>query len=67
MTAPVASGWSGCRVGLAPTGKRRLSTAHTSCGHSPIIPPRLPPAIDPEHTLAERRDLMLDQILKHAA
>jgi L-ascorbate oxidase len=24
MTAPVASGWSGCRVGLAPTGKRRL-------------------------------------------
>jgi hypothetical protein len=29
MTAPVASGWSGCRVGLAPTGKRRLLTAHT--------------------------------------
>src|SRR6202022_3815030 len=29
MTAPVASGWSGCRVGLAPTGKRRLSTAPT--------------------------------------
>src|SRR5664280_235446 len=29
MTAPVASGWSGCRVGLAPTGKRRLCTAHT--------------------------------------
>src|SRR6266571_4310647 len=28
MTAPVASGWSGCRVGLAPTGKRRLFTAH---------------------------------------
>src|SRR6266542_3246658 len=24
MTAPVASGWSGCRVGLVPTGKRRL-------------------------------------------
>ena len=24
MTAPVASGWSVCRVGLAPTGKRRL-------------------------------------------
>jgi hypothetical protein len=21
MPAPVASGWSGCRVGLAPTGK----------------------------------------------
>jgi hypothetical protein len=29
MTAPVAFGWSGCRVGLAPTGKRRLVTAHT--------------------------------------
>jgi hypothetical protein len=34
MTAPVASGWSGCRVGLAPTGKRRLVTAHTWTGHS---------------------------------
>ena len=33
MTAPVASGWSGCRVGLAPTGKRRLGTAHTFSGH----------------------------------
>src|SRR5450631_2807401 len=32
MTAPIASGWSGCRVGLAPTGKRRLSTAHTRTG-----------------------------------
>jgi hypothetical protein len=28
MTAPIASGWSGRRVGLAPTGKRRLFTAH---------------------------------------
>ena len=27
--APVASGWSGCRVGFAPTGERRLGTAHT--------------------------------------
>src|SRR5467141_1549982 len=34
MPAPVASGWSGCRVGLAPTGKRRLVTAHTPSGHS---------------------------------
>jgi hypothetical protein len=34
MTAPIASGWSGCRVGLAPTGKRRLVTAHTQNGHS---------------------------------
>ena len=33
MTAPIASGWSGCRVGLAPTGKRRLVTAHTLSGH----------------------------------
>ena len=32
MTAPIASGWSGCRVGLAPTGKRRLVTAHTLAG-----------------------------------
>jgi len=34
--APVASGWSGCRVGLAPTGKRRLATAHTQNGHFAI-------------------------------
>jgi hypothetical protein len=33
MTAPIASGWSGCRVGLAPTGKRRLCTAHAQLGH----------------------------------
>src|SRR6202171_1818670 len=32
VAAPVASGWSGCRVGLAPTGKRRLVTAHTLSG-----------------------------------
>src|SRR6476646_6547964 len=25
MTAPIASDWSDCRVGLAPTGKRRLA------------------------------------------
>ena len=35
MTAPVASGWSGRRVGLAPTGKRRLVTAHARSGRSP--------------------------------
>ena len=34
IAAPVASGWSDCRVGLSPTGKRRLSTAHTRCGLS---------------------------------
>src|ERR1700751_2970412 len=33
MTAPIASGWSGCRVGLAPTGKRRLVTAHPHSRH----------------------------------
>jgi hypothetical protein len=33
IAAPVASGWSGCRVGLAPTGKRRLVTAHGINGH----------------------------------
>ncbi len=33
MAAPVASGWSVRRVGLAPTGKRRLITAHTHLGH----------------------------------
>src|SRR4029077_7282516 len=32
IAAPVASGWSGCRVGLAPTGERRLCTAHTQGG-----------------------------------
>src|SRR6202789_4354604 len=34
MTAPVASGWSVRRVGLSPTGKRRLLTAHANSGHS---------------------------------
>jgi hypothetical protein len=35
LAAPVASGWSGRRVGLAPTGKRRLVTARTRFGRSP--------------------------------
>ena len=34
MTAPVASGWSVRRVGLAPTGKRRLLTAHANSSRS---------------------------------
>jgi hypothetical protein len=35
MTAPIISGWgNSCRVGLAPTGKRRLITAHALCSHS---------------------------------
>jgi hypothetical protein len=33
IAAPVASGWSVCRVGLAPTGNRRLITAHTHSSH----------------------------------
>src|SRR6516162_10221563 len=33
IAAPAASGWSDGRVGLAPTGKRRLVTAHTQSGH----------------------------------
>src|SRR5471032_338499 len=37
--APVASGWSGCRVGLAPTGKRHLFTAHTPRRHSTFHKP----------------------------
>src|SRR3974390_2119205 len=32
IAAPVASGWSVRRVGLAPTGKRRLITAHAKGG-----------------------------------
>jgi len=32
MTAPIASGWSDCRVGFSPTGKRRLCTAHAISG-----------------------------------
>jgi hypothetical protein len=37
MTAPIASGWSGCRVGFAPTGKRRLVTAHTQIGLEQVL------------------------------
>ena len=56
MTAPVASGWSVRRVGLAPTGKRRLITAHTQRGHweavqvlnpcQPFLIPRRKPDLD---------------------
>src|SRR5262249_35786852 len=35
IAAPVASGWSVRRVGFAPTGKRRLVTAHGQSGHQP--------------------------------
>src|SRR5467141_2863940 len=33
IAAPVASGWSGCRVVFAPTVKLLLLTAHTRTGH----------------------------------
>jgi hypothetical protein len=39
MTAPVASGWSVRRVGLSPTGKRRLLTAHAKSSHSATVWP----------------------------
>src|ERR1700751_3811038 len=45
MTAPIASGWRGGRGGVAPTGKRRLVTAHTRngpCERSLKFYPRLP-------------------------
>ena len=42
MTAPIASGWSVCRVGLAPTGKRRLCTAHTQSGPSGRLNDQIP-------------------------
>src|SRR5450432_578078 len=41
IAAPVASGWSVRRVGLAPTGKRRLSTAHTHRNRRWLCPDRL--------------------------
>src|SRR5262249_12773798 len=46
IAAPAASGWSGRRVGLAPTGKRRLLTAHTHSGHSSRFPTALQNAPD---------------------
>src|ERR1700731_3100982 len=40
IAAPVASGWSNCRVGLTPTGKRRLCTAHARNRHFVPLPRR---------------------------
>jgi hypothetical protein len=48
MTAPVASGWSVRRVGLAPTGKRRLLTAHANTGRSQTA--RQTGEVDPKAT-----------------
>jgi hypothetical protein len=43
IAAPAASGWSVRRVGLAPTGKRRLVTARARFGHaaSPVWRPEI--------------------------
>src|SRR4249920_292753 len=49
MTAPIASGWSGRRVGLAPTGKRRLVTAHRRSGRCADFA-KSPAATDPAKT-----------------
>ena len=38
IAAPAASGWSVRRVGLTPTGKRHLVTAHTRNGHLTSTP-----------------------------
>jgi hypothetical protein len=51
IAAPVASGWSGCRVGLAPTGKRHLFTAHTRLSHSEKIYDR--PLSDRQKTVGD--------------
>src|SRR6266567_8613267 len=40
MTAPVASGWSVCLVGLASAGKRRPVTAHSPKGYWVATPGR---------------------------
>jgi len=44
MTASIASGWNkSCRVGLSPTGKRRLSTAHSEQSRSKQTPEQWTP------------------------
>jgi len=42
LRASIASGWSGFRAGLSPTGKRRLPTAHTLNGLKPSATSELP-------------------------
>ena len=68
MPAPVTSGWSGCRVGLAPTGKHRLFTAHTHWSHS-TCDPKLDPRVDDRYAASgavsrgndiERREVGLE-------
>ena len=45
MTGPIASGWSGCRVGLAPTEKRSTIESwaeeiRKECGLELVVMPR---------------------------
>src|SRR5712671_2153732 len=73
IAAPVASGWSVCRVGLAPTGKRRLSTAHAisrpqklnTCGYhsEPGSAKSLSIRIKPRGSLEGERDSRNDPCL----
>src|SRR5260370_1799350 len=48
MTAPVASGWSGCRVGLAPTGNRPLFTPPAKSAPPPYPLTRPPRRFEPK-------------------
>jgi predicted SpoU family rRNA methylase len=59
MTAPVASGWSVRRVGLSPTGKRRLLTAHAISGHSFGISQLL---IDTLENRREHIEVVVDEV-----
>jgi len=57
MTAPIASGWSGCRVGLAPTGKRRLCTAHANNGS------RVPALLSVGHSIKAQSERQFSGIM----
>jgi len=48
IAAPAASGWSDCRVGLSPTGKRRLPRRTPEAGiRRFVISQRSEPLTDP--------------------
>src|ERR1700683_506715 len=55
MTAPIASGWSDCRVGLAPTGKPRLSRRTVTADAAGA---RSKQAIKPKRVISVRHRLM---------
>src|SRR5690349_9813081 len=63
MTAPIASGWSGCRVGLTPTGKRRLLTAHAKSCHKPRPENDAPdPAAASGHRVSTRPQVVAQEL-----